>query len=324
MKAIAMTGDAGPPLFSTNAAQHPPVIVAQGLTKYYGRDRGIEDLTFSVYPGEIFGLLGPNGSGKTTTLRVLLNFVRPTRGRVTVFGCEPWRWRAAKDRQRIGYLPGELVLPEHETGTWLLNFYTQLSQTPPILRAEVCELLKLSATELRRPVHKYSRGQRQKLGLVQALQHNPELLLLDEPSTALDPLAQEALYRLLFELRQRGKTIVFSSHVLGEVLRLCDRVAVLREGKLAKVFEVNSFLAEAPRLVFLRFADDTARVALAEVSWCEFLREELPWNVYRVAPKDLPHLLHILSRLPIADLRIESAAQQALLGLYRSSAEVNP
>ncbi|AXA37594.1 MAG: ABC transporter [Candidatus Sumerlaea sp.] len=320
METTAMESTPRPAAFAS-AGQPDPVIEAQSLTKYYGRDRGIEDVTFTVHRGEIFGLLGPNGSGKTTTLRVLLNFVRPTRGRVTVFGCEPWCWRAARDRQRIGYLPGELVLPEHDTGAWLLDFYAQLSRTPPVLRAEVCELLKLSASELRRPVRKYSRGQRQKLGLVQALQHNPELLLLDEPTTALDPLAQEALYRLLFELKQRGTTIVFSSHVLGEVLRLCDRVAVLKEGKLATVFEVSSFLLEAPRLVFLRFAEDAARVALAQVSWCEFVREEPPWSVYRVAPKDLPVLLQLLSRLAVADLRIESAAQQALLELYRSSSE---
>jgi ABC-2 type transport system ATP-binding protein len=218
-----------------------PVVQGQSLTKFYGRDSGVEDLDLRVEPGEILGFLGPNGAGKTTTIRLLLDFIRPTRGRAEVFGVDPRSSPAV--RRRIGYLPGDLRLYERLTGRELLNYFASLRHLSGLGTAAV--LADRLDVELDRPIKALSKGNRQKIAIVQAFMHEPDLLVLDEPTSGLDPLVQQAFYELLQEVRADGRTVFLSSHVLPEVQHVADRVALLREGRALLVESVETLRMRA-------------------------------------------------------------------------------
>ena len=236
-----------------------------GLSKQYGRAmpvhrpgrsqgtliRALEDLTIEVREGEIFGFLGPNGAGKSTAIRLLLGFLHPSAGHASVLGLDSVRDSVAI-RARVGYLPGGIAFWDGLSGSRLLDELAALSGRPPVRRAELLDRLELSPATLRRPVRDYSRGMRQKLGVVQALQHDPELAILDEPTEGLDPLMQYAFYALLDELRDGGRTIFFSSHILSEVERVCDRVAIVRQGRLVALEDIPTLLARRKRNVEMR------------------------------------------------------------------------
>lgn len=226
------------------------VIETESLTKYYGRSRGIIDISLRVEQGEIFGFLGPNGAGKTTTIRLLLDFIRPTRGHARVLGLDPQR-DGVEVRQRVGYLPGELSLYPDLTGQQMLEYAAHLRNGVP--RKEIARLADCLEADLGRPIRTLSHGNRQKIGLIMALMHRPELLILDEPTTGLDPLMQQVLYELLEEVRRDGRTVFFSSHILPEVERLCDRVGILREGRLVAVETVSGLKEMAVRRMDLVF-----------------------------------------------------------------------
>ncbi len=225
-----------------------------GLTKRYGHegsDPALADLDLVVGEGEIFGFLGPNGAGKSTAIRLLLGFLHPTAGSATVLGHDITR-RSVEIRRRVGYLPGGIAFWDGLTGEQLLDELTALSGRQPVRRAGLVEQLELDARTLRRPVREYSRGMRQKLGIVQALQHDPELAILDEPSEGLDPLMQRAFYAILDGLRAAGRTVFLSSHMLSEVERVCDRVAIVRHGRLVALEDVATLIARRKRNVELR------------------------------------------------------------------------
>ncbi|HYH93669.1 MAG TPA: ABC transporter ATP-binding protein [Candidatus Saccharimonadales bacterium] len=239
-------------------------IETHGLTKDYGARRGrpvaaagrwgapaLADLDISVEAGEIFGFLGPNGAGKSTTIRLLLGFLHPTAGSATVLGRDI-EHDSVEIRRRVGYLPGGIAFWDDLAGDRLLDELADLSGRPPVRRAELQDRLELDAATLRRRVRTYSRGMRQKLGIIQALQHDPELAILDEPSEGLDPLMQRAFYAILDDLKAAGRTIFFSSHVLSEVERVCDRVAIVRHGRLVALEDVAGLLARRKRVVELR------------------------------------------------------------------------
>jgi ABC-2 type transport system ATP-binding protein len=240
-------------------------IVTSGLTKRYGRQMPIHppgrpspapiealtDLSIEVETGEIFGFLGPNGAGKSTAIRLLLGFLHPTAGRATVLGLDAVR-ASVEIRRRVGYLPGGVAFWDGLAGERLLDELAAMSGRPPVRRAELLDRLELSAATLRRPVRDYSRGMRQKLGVIQALQHDPDLAILDEPTEGLDPLMQYAFYAILDDLRLQGRTIFFSSHVLSEVERVCDRVAIVRQGRLVALEEIPTLLARRKRNVEMR------------------------------------------------------------------------
>jgi ABC-2 type transport system ATP-binding protein len=232
----------------------PPdaVISAHALTKHYGSVRALTDLSLDVRRGEIFGFLGPNGAGKSTFIRTLLGFLHATRGTATVLGHDI-ATDSVEIRRATGYLPGGIALYDSLTGEQVLDYLVELQDTEPRRRAELCERLELPASVLRRRVRDYSRGMRQKIGVVQALQHDPELAILDEPTEGLDPLMQHAFYRILDDVRSEGRTIFFSSHVLSEVERLCDRVAIIRAGHLMAVHDVTELLQRRKRRVMLRW-----------------------------------------------------------------------
>ena len=247
----AVLQDAPTPPRSTDVRESAPAIEASGLTKRYGGERGIEDLTIAVAAGEVFGFLGPNGAGKTTTIRTLLGLLRPTAGAARILGFDSWRDGVAA-RARTGFLPGEFTFDEQVTGEELLDLFADLRGIDD--RAFAHSLAERFEADLRRPLGELSRGNRQKVGLVQALVHRPPVVVMDEPTTGLDPLMQEEFARLVAELRADGTTVFLSSHNLAEVERMCDRVGILREGRLAAVESVEAITGRALRHVRLRFA----------------------------------------------------------------------
>ncbi len=225
---------------------------AEDLTKLYGPRRGIEGLTLEVRAGEVMGFLGPNGAGKTTTIRLLLDFLRPTRGRATIFGLDPRRDKATLHRQ-IGYLPGELAFPGRGRADALLRFFADARGGVPW--SQVTELADRLSLDLSRPVHTMSKGNKQKVGLVQAFMHRPALLVLDEPTSGLDPLVQQEFLAMVHDARTAGQTVFMSSHVLAEVQQSADRIAIVRDGRLAAVERVESLGRRAVRTVEIHFAD---------------------------------------------------------------------
>jgi ABC-2 type transport system ATP-binding protein len=226
------------------------VIETQRLTKRYGSHRGIEEVDLAVEQGEVFGFLGPNGAGKTTTIRVILDHIRPTSGRATVFGIETSKDPVAIHR-RIGYLPGEFALYDRLTGAQTLEYFGNLrGGVDRAWQADLVERLDLDPS---RRFKEYSKGNKQKVGLVIALQHRPDLLVLDEPTSGLDPLVQQSFFVALRELVAEGRTVFLSSHILSEVEKSCDRVAIIREGRLVKVGTVDALRDLAHHQVELRF-----------------------------------------------------------------------
>ena len=227
-------------------------ILADGLTKSYGKSRGVVDLSFEVHPGEVFGYLGPNGAGKSTTIRTTLDFIRPTSGRILVFGLDP-RADGAAVRARIGYVPGELGLYERLTGLEYLKDFAAFRGGVPRERIDgYAERLKL---DLDVRIHELSHGNKRKVALIQAFMHQPDLLILDEPTQGLDPLGQQEFYAMIQEARARGSTVFLSSHVMPEVERVCDRVAILREGRLVTVDDIGDLKAKALRTIEFHFTD---------------------------------------------------------------------
>lgn len=228
------------------------VIRTEGLTKFYGKHRGLVDLTFEVEAGHVVGYLGPNGSGKTTTIRLLLDFIRPTSGRAEVFGLDA-RTDSLEIRSKVGFLPGELNAYDGMTGWELLTYFSNLRGGVDWRYVEsLADRLELDLT---RKIRNLSRGNKQKVGLVQAFMARPELLILDEPTGGLDPLMQQEFYRLVLEAKDEGQTIFLSSHVMAEVERIADRVGIIREGRLVLDEDVATLKARALRQLEIHFGE---------------------------------------------------------------------
>jgi ABC-2 type transport system ATP-binding protein len=223
------------------------------LRKSFGAFAALRGVTFSVEPGEVFGYLGPNGAGKTTTLRVILGLVRPDAGSATILGV------ASGDpasRANIGFLPGDLRLYADMTAAATLDYFASFRPSrPPILRDALITALGVDPATLARRVKFLSHGTRQKIGLIVAMQHDPALLLLDEPSNGLDPLVQRAFRGVVADFARRGRAVLFSSHVLSEVAAVCGRVAILREGTVVALERVEGLREKAAELedIFLRY-----------------------------------------------------------------------
>ncbi|WP_231993971.1 ABC transporter ATP-binding protein [Mycobacterium sp. 852002-50816_SCH5313054-b] len=226
------------------------MIATDGLTRRFGKRRGIADVTFSVPPGQVFGFLGPNGAGKSTTIRLLLGLYRATSGRAAVFGLDPRR-HSIEVHRRLGYLPGELTLFPRLTGRDILDRVAHMrGHSDPRYRDELAE--RFSA-ELDRPVRTLSKGNVQKIGLMLAFAHRPELLVLDEPTSGLDPLLQNEFTRLVRETVDDGRTVFLSSHDLDEVQRLVDQLAIIKDGRIIVTDTVEQLRARSPRTVDFRF-----------------------------------------------------------------------
>jgi ABC-2 type transport system ATP-binding protein len=228
------------------------IIQTEALTKSYGVHRGIVDVDLTVDAGEVFGFLGPNGAGKTTTIRILLDLIRPTSGVARVFGIVSSDDPVAIHR-RIGYLPGEFDLYDRLTGAETIEYFANLRGG--LDRAYSATLIERLGLDPSRRFREYSKGNKQKVGLVCALQHRPELLVLDEPTAGLDPLVQQVFNELLFEAKAEGRTVFLSSHIISEVERTCDRVAIIRDGRIVRQDSVDALRELAAHEVELRFAN---------------------------------------------------------------------
>jgi ABC-2 type transport system ATP-binding protein len=271
------------------------VIQTESLTKSYGPHRGIEDVDLTVEQGEVFGFLGPNGAGKTTTIRVLLDLIRPSSGSARVFGIDTTADPVAIHR-RVGYLPGEFALYDRLTGGQTLEYFGNLrGGVDETYRASLVERFDLDPT---RRFKEYSKGNKQKVGLIAALQHKPELLILDEPTSGLDPLVQQTFFETLREAVADGRTVFLSSHVLSEAEKSCDRVAIIREGRIVMVDRVDALRDLAAHQVELRF---TGPVPTAEF-------ERIP-GVSNVVAQD--HVLRMHVAGPIGPV-VQAAARHPL------------
>ena len=238
------------------------VIETEKLTKFYGSHRGIVDVDLDVDQGEVYGFLGPNGAGKTTTIRLLLDLIRPTSGRARLFGIETTVDPVAIHR-RIGYLPGEFALFDRLTGGQTIEYFANLrGGVDPLYQADLVARFDLDPS---RRFKEYSKGNKQKVGLVIALQHRPDLLVLDEPTSGLDPLVQQTFFALLRETVAEGRSAFLSSHILDEVERTCDRVAIVRDGRLVAVDRVEALRGLAHHEVDLRFAAPVPASAFASL-----------------------------------------------------------
>lgn len=228
------------------------VLEITGLKKYYGKHRGVENVSFSVEKGEIFGFIGPNGAGKTTTLRCIMGLLFPDAGTITIFGKD-----AIKERKElaktIGYLPGEVFFYDKMKVGELLDYAASFfKEDLTKRRKELCALMELDE---KKRIADLSLGNRKKVGIVQGLMHNPKLLLLDEPTSGLDPLMQQRFFSLLEKEREKGVTILFSSHILSEVRRLSSRLAVIREGSIVDVKAMHELEQENVKKLHLEGAE---------------------------------------------------------------------
>ena len=249
------------------------IVETQGLTVYYGKHRGIIDVDLSINEGEVYGFLGPNGAGKTTTQRVLMDIIRPTKGRASIFGLDCQRDGVAI-RKRVGYLPGELSLYPNMRGRDFLDLIGSL-QEKKVERPYRQELYQRLDLDPSRKMKEYSHGNRQKIGVVAAFMGKPDLLVLDEPTVGLDPLIQQAVMELVREAKDEGRTVFFSSHILPEAQAVCDRVGIIREGRLVKTERVETLTRRQFRRVHLSLRSLPPAGAFAMEGVSETGREDL-------------------------------------------------
>jgi len=291
------------------------------LTKRYGRLVAVNHLDLEVQRGEVFGFLGLNGAGKTTTIRMLLDLLRPTAGSAAVFGYD-CQSDNLKSRSSVGYLPGELGIYSDLTGYELLAFLERIEgrTVSREYRNNLAERFKLSDRDLSRRLREYSTGMKRKLGLIQAFQADPPLLILDEPTEGLDPLMQEAFYELLADARNRGRTVFMSSHVLPEVERVCDRIAMLRNGEVVLLSSVEDVRKLASRRVSVSFRQDVAAPASLPQGYQMTDAKPRIWILRVTGP--LGALPSFLATLPVVDLAVEEARlEDVLVKYYRDGAE---
>jgi ABC-2 type transport system ATP-binding protein len=286
------------------------VIEVNHLTKYYGKSRGIIDLSFGVDEGEIFGFIGPNGAGKSTTIRLLLSLIHPTSGSASIFGKDCIQY-GPELRREIGYLPSEVFYYDRMKVIDLLkysaSFYSQDSTQRMNELAEVMEL------EMNRRIEDLSYGNRKKVGIVQGLLHRPKLLFLDEPTAGLDPLMQRKTFQLIREENQRGVTVFFSSHILGEVQRMCNRVAIIREGRIVEIADIRTLQQNNYKKVRVEAGDvDAAHFDMPGVTNLE--RHD---SVVRFFYKgDVNAVMHKISEIAVSDVTIEEPTLEEIFMHY--------
>lgn len=289
-----------------------PLLRTEGLTKDYGDVRALDSLTLSLAPGEVFGLLGPNGSGKSTALRILLGFLKPTAGRAWIAGHDCWSDGVAA-RKQVVYLPGELRLYENMTGRQIVGFLSDLRGHRPD-DADLDILAKRFDIDLSRPLVQLSSGMKRKVALLSVLVPRVPLVILDEPTNTLDPTMRDELLGQLREARNRGQTVLFSSHVLAEVEQVCDRVGILQRGRLAHLQTMADILAE--RRVRVRFEKPPS-------VWPQFEgetgREVRDRDAVITLRGPLGPLLDWLGRHEIADLHIETIGLAGIYGRYHGA-----
>jgi ABC-2 type transport system ATP-binding protein len=291
-------------------------IRTDGLTKYYGRVVGVEDLTLTVAQGETFGFLGPNGAGKTTTIRLLLDLLRPSSGAASIGGFDCQR-QSRQARALVGYLPGELPVYPDLTGHGFLRFLARVGMRP-VASTSLERLLQrfdVSETDLKRRMSHYSQGMKRKLGLVQALMTDPPVVVLDEPTAGLDPLMIEAFEETLHDLNRRGTTVFLSSHVLSEVEKTCRRIGLVRRGHLVALRDIDEIRREMPRRVVVAFSAPVNGHLPGVAGVTLVTRSPESWTLDVRGP--LGPLIASIRDLPLLDVRVEPCGlEQYVLQFY--------
>jgi ABC-2 type transport system ATP-binding protein len=234
-------------------AMNEPIIDITDLTKFYGKARGIEKVNLEIGKGEVFGFIGPNGAGKSTTIRILMNLIFPTGGSARIMGMDVIR-QTKEIKQKIGYIPSDANAYSSMDVDEFLNYCARFYEVPDG-RSRIAELSNLFELDLKRKIADLSSGNRKKVSIVQSLIHNPRLLIMDEPTTGLDPLMQSVFFDLLRSENQKGMTIFFSSHILGEVQMFCKRVAIIKEGKIIQVEDIDTLRKKQLKKVFIEFVE---------------------------------------------------------------------
>jgi len=291
------------------------IIKFNKLSKNYGPHKGIENLNFTVQEGEIFGFLGPNGAGKTTTIRLMLDLLKPSSGSIEIFGKNVHK-HSFEIRQKIGYLPGDFSPFDLMTGKQFLKFASRLRDKKNLDHSKLLSLFELSSTDLNKKIRDYSQGMKQKLGIIQAVVHEPDLIILDEPSTGLDPLMQDKLYGLLFSLNEKGSTIFFSSHNLPEVEKICQKVAIVKDAKLVGHETLSTLRNKMRKVMKVSFLKEMAEAPA--FTGAEFLKKTQGMYEY-IIPTDIGHLLAELNNLPVSDLIISEANLEDIFISYYQS-----
>ncbi|MBP3909160.1 MAG: ABC transporter ATP-binding protein [Turicibacter sp.] len=283
------------------------VIEIRQLTKDYGNNRGIFDVSLSVKKGEVFGFLGPNGAGKSTTIRHLMGFIQADQGSCQINGLDCLRDHA-RIQQALGYLPGEIAFMDDMTGLEFIKFMAKMKGMTDLTRAY--ELIERFEFNPEGKIKKMSKGMKQKIGIICAFMHDPELLILDEPSSGLDPLMQNRFIELVLEEKQRGKTIFMSSHIFEEIERTCDRTAMIKDGRLISIEELQTLKASKHKTYQITFAtQELAEQFMDEGVECK----QVESNVIKVVPRNnLNYLLATLSRYDIIDLDITKPTLEEL------------
>jgi ABC-2 type transport system ATP-binding protein len=293
------------------------VIQIEELVKRYGRKVAVDGISLAVEEGETFGYLGPNGAGKTTTIRCMLGLIRPTTGRLTILG-HPVDRELPAVLTEVGHLPGEFGLWPQMTGRECLEYLGRLHPHPPARRGELCERFELSNDDLDRQVRLYSRGMKQKIGIVQAFQHAPALVVLDEPTEGLDPLMKERFIELLAEHRAAGGTNFLSSHILSEVEQSADRVGVLRAGRLVRVGPTHDLTGDRVRHCTLVLKDATdPSSALAAAGAANVTRDGNRWHFD--VDGDMGPVVRVIGAMQVADFLSEpERLEEAFFDVYGS------
>jgi len=289
------------------------MINIENLTKYYGKSRGIENISLTIHEGEIFGFIGPNGAGKSTTVRTLLNLIFPTSGKISVQGLDSIK-DTVKIRKHIGYIPSEVHFYDDLTVDAFLNYAASFHEGD--FNPKKNELALKLELDLTRKIKELSFGNKKKVAIVAALQHQPKLLILDEPTAGLDPLMQNVFFNLILEEKKKGTTIFFSSHILSEVEKICDRVGIIKEGRLVEIAPIQELIQNKAKKV--RFISDkpfTKRSKFIK----DFKTHRLETSF--VYTGTIPHLLKMLQEIPLKDLTIsEPSLEEIFMHFYEKGA----
>jgi ABC-2 type transport system ATP-binding protein len=295
-------------------------IVIDNFYKAYGDIQAVKGISLSVEQGEIFGFLGPNGAGKTTTIRCMLDVIRPTSGTLRVLGLD-----AQADNmqlhQHIGYLPGDVRLPGQMTGKQIINYFSRLRGREPILLNDLQERFNV---EMKRPLKSYSKGMRQKIGIVLAFMCDPEILILDEPTSGLDPLLQRTFNEFLLQEQKRGKTIFMSSHIMSDVEKVCQRVAVIRQGEIVTIEEVEKLRQKAGQRIIVEFSDAVTADELTHIPGVSNLTCQNDAYHFNVSG-NMNLLIKALSHHEVSHLEIEEAPlEEVFLKFYENPPAETP
>lgn len=295
------------------------VIETSKLTKYYGKDRGIIDVDMEVRRGEIYGFIGPNGAGKSTTIRTLLGLIYPTSGSASVFGKDCIKF-GPEIRQDIGYLPSEVFYYDDMRVIDLLKYSASFyAKDQKAIEARIRELAQHFDLDLKKKIDDLSYGNKKKVGIVQGLAHQPKLIILDEPTGGLDPLIQQRFFNLLKEENSNGATILFSSHILSEVQKLCDRVAIIKDGSIIEVEEIRALLENATKRFTLQMAQapDASVFGLEGVSDLDVTDHSVSF-LYRGRINDITR---VISGLDLQDLQVEEPDLEEIFLHYYAKEE---